>query len=367
VRNRSLDGLRGIAALIVVCHHILLTDSWIADRVRGESVGGGLKGRFVGLDARNIIEYSPLHFFYAGGEAVIVFFVLSGYVLGFAIQKSDLRMFLSNRVIRLWTPIAGAAIVSSVLLAAVPRREQTGQSTWLKHHVGQLHIDSVIRNIWCLDGTSPSLNSSLWSMRYEIIFSMAIIVLAGINFRKKYSNFLFGIVIIYFAMGTGIMFHLDLLTYLPMFFSGTALHWLPENSRFTGLRVLLGVVVIVSPWYFVGFGYPRGGFTGPILTLLGAIVIVDGCRIPNTRVSKFLNWKPISLAGRYSYSLYLIHAPVLETVWFAMGQPKSSLSWFLHLLVSTCAITISTILIYKIFESPSLKFIYKRNIIASRA
>jgi|688.fasta_scaffold679607_2 peptidoglycan/LPS O-acetylase OafA/YrhL len=32
-RRASLDGLRGVAALIVVTHHLLLTLPWFADRV----------------------------------------------------------------------------------------------------------------------------------------------------------------------------------------------------------------------------------------------------------------------------------------------------------------------------------------------
>jgi hypothetical protein len=74
-RLPSLDGLRGVAALIVVVHHTLLTvpSLSVAYFLDGPAAVRGSKAWW--------LSWTPLHLIWAGGEAVIVFFVLSGFVL----------------------------------------------------------------------------------------------------------------------------------------------------------------------------------------------------------------------------------------------------------------------------------------------
>ena len=70
----SLDGLRGIAALVVVVHHLLLTLPWFADRVGLGLLGP--KGQFI-FSWHNLFEYTPLHILYGGTEAVVIFLYLA--------------------------------------------------------------------------------------------------------------------------------------------------------------------------------------------------------------------------------------------------------------------------------------------------
>jgi peptidoglycan/LPS O-acetylase OafA/YrhL len=113
MRVKNLDGLRGLAALVVVMHHHLLTIPWFSERVSENSFSK--PGVFVGVNLHNLIEYSPLHVFYAGTEAVTIFFVLSGYVLVFAVKKSDIKNYLRFRLYRLYVPIFGAVCFSFLL------------------------------------------------------------------------------------------------------------------------------------------------------------------------------------------------------------------------------------------------------------
>src|ERR1039458_10316795 len=89
-RIRSLDGLRGLAALVVLVHHALLaSDSKLAILYSSPShaqmpVEGSLNW---------LVFYTPLHLFWAGPEFVAVFFVLSGLVLALpVIGKRKLRL-----------------------------------------------------------------------------------------------------------------------------------------------------------------------------------------------------------------------------------------------------------------------------------
>ena len=77
-RLSSLDGLRGVAALIVVVHHSML----VSPNLAAAYYGGEVEGL-----AANIVTYSPLHLLWGGKEAVVVFFVLSGLVLVLAMRS----------------------------------------------------------------------------------------------------------------------------------------------------------------------------------------------------------------------------------------------------------------------------------------
>ncbi len=80
-RWKGLDGLRGLAAIVVVLHHSLLTSPSLA-----LAYFGGPKAP-VGSPSW-LLTYTPLHLVWAGPEAVLVFFVLSGFVLTLPVLTS---------------------------------------------------------------------------------------------------------------------------------------------------------------------------------------------------------------------------------------------------------------------------------------
>lgn len=71
-RLRELDGLRGLAALIVLFYHISLTYPSLAAPYYAQPVEGPLAFA---------LTYTPLHLLRDGRMAVYIFFVLSGLVL----------------------------------------------------------------------------------------------------------------------------------------------------------------------------------------------------------------------------------------------------------------------------------------------
>ncbi len=214
--------------------------------------------------------------------------------------------------------------------------------------------------MWVVDG-SDWLDSSLWTMRYEIVFSMAVIVIAKIVFKQSFITFTLVVIAIIAIIWLGMIYSLDLLGWLPVFFAGSALHWLPEvRYKIPYLRLISGVVVLFIPWCFAGFGYTVSPIGNRILMTIGATIIVDVFRQPSNTVSKLLSRKLPSTLGKYSYSLYLIHAPVLTTVWFVMGSPLGHTAWLLHFVAALACIAIATAAVYQFGEKPSLRWIQSR-------
>ena len=342
----------------MVAHHLILTLPWFADRVELKNLGP--KGEFE-FSMHRLFEYSPLHILFGGTEAVVVFFVLSGYVLVFAIKKSNLGNYVLHRLIRLYTPIVTAVCVSSLLLLAQRRLPLQGASWWLNSHAITYSNNSLFRNLSVIDGTDW-MNSSLWSMRYEIVFSLAVLVILGLKPRKSLQIFMTALCLISTLILLGMHFNLDLVSWLPVFFAGSALHLIPDRySEKSSIKFLIGCFVMFIPWYFAGFGFGLNPGVSRVLMTFGAMFVVDSCRNESGYVSKILSMKLFQLAGKYSYSLYLIHVPILTSVWFVMGFTESNFGWLLRTFISIGFILIGTWVIFKSAEGPSLKWIKNKN------
>jgi peptidoglycan/LPS O-acetylase OafA/YrhL len=49
--------------------------------------------------------------------------------------------------------------------------------------------------------------------------------------------------------------------------------------------------------------------------LFSAALILAVASAPNGRLSRFLCWKPLAFVGTFAYSIYLMHAPLVQIVW----------------------------------------------------
>ncbi len=142
--STALDGLRAAAASYVVIHHVL--------DARGFTHGAGL-------------------LFVFGQEAVLIFFLLSGFVIQFNEAdrvEHDLRGYILRRATRIY-PLLIIAMLASTLVALVQARLGTSFS-W-SSLFGTLFAlqDDVVRKPGAI--VRPYLlNVPLWSLSYEIWF-----------------------------------------------------------------------------------------------------------------------------------------------------------------------------------------------------
>src|SRR5436305_607603 len=112
-RIPELDALRGIAAAVVLTFHWLaVMPAWNAD-TRHDG------GAYLLLNA---VKYTPLHVFAAGPEAVLLFFVLSGFVLALPFvegRAGGYLPFLVRRAFRIYPAAWLMAAVSALALLRV--------------------------------------------------------------------------------------------------------------------------------------------------------------------------------------------------------------------------------------------------------
>src|SRR5262249_34360593 len=136
-RVRSLDGLRGVAALVVVMSHSML----LIPSVDAASLGSHRR------DLAWWFTYTPLHATLASEEAVGVFFVLSGFVLPRAFDRAlfSWRAYYPSRLVRLYLPVIGALAFAALTVAFLPRSALGNASVWLQ---GQRPIPITLNSLF---------------------------------------------------------------------------------------------------------------------------------------------------------------------------------------------------------------------------
>jgi peptidoglycan/LPS O-acetylase OafA/YrhL len=340
VRLRSLDSLRGIAALIVVLYHCAVT-----------YYPRGLPGW---------IKHSPLAVLVAGNGSVLVFFALSGFVLFLALGDAgsfQYRPYIVKRFMRLYPPFAAAILASAALYELVkphpiPAFSGLNALAWNAPPTPRLIAGTLaLTDKPALQG----LDSVMWSLVHEIRISIIFPLIAWCVRRNWYLTALAALIVSVFSRYSA-FFHpsglpydpIQTLQYLFLFAGGAALALNAQRVRRRlgkappwpkALLWILALVLIVLPMT------PRLG------TIAGfaAILIVALCLDP--ALDAVLSHGLATWLGKISYSLYLVHLLVLLTlVQLFFGRVPLPLLLLFAVLLSLLFAELA----YRTIEKPSM-------------
>jgi peptidoglycan/LPS O-acetylase OafA/YrhL len=357
-RLRSLDGLRGIAAAIVVLHHAGLLNPGISDIYLLGAVPA--PGSFAAIVTR-----TPLQLLFSGQEAVLIFFVLSGLVV--AIPPIDRPSFswigyYPRRVVRLMLPVIGSVALAIVIVAFTLRDPTTAVSGWAAASTfAQLSWQALLADFDVLLGGS-AINNPLWSLRQELLFSLMLplYVVVAVVARNRWWIAAIGVAVVVLL---GELIGDPFWIYLPVFLLGTLAavhrdalatfaHRLPARRRnLAGAGLLvLGLVLLEMRW-IVAAVHP-GSTT---LAAAASTVVVFGAAL---LVLLALVWGPmirtlelgfVAWLGRISFSLYLVHVPILV----ATSSLLRGLPWYWAAIVGIPIAVGVAVLFDRFVERPS--------------
>jgi peptidoglycan/LPS O-acetylase OafA/YrhL len=361
-RYEELDSIRGIAAFMVLLSHIFFIFP---------NIGSTLNAKF-GLFST---------FFWNGHISVIMFFVLSGFVLSLPFYNSNKHYYtdyIIKRICRIYIPyivILFIAIIFKIMfhskIGNVPNLVNWG--TWDN---GNVNIDDILKHIFFLgEFNSDSFIMVIWSlvheMRISFIFPLIILILTRLNIKLSIfipvvlstsSVFL----IIHFPTKFNIPISTNYfitLHYTSMFIIGS----LVAKYRLKLLNIKNSVKILIFFAGIVFFYFP--GIPFKILSLVignvqytsyqiyidWMIAIGSSCLIITSLNSKiasnFLLFRPINFLGKISYSLYLVHPLVLlVSVYTLYGYFSVPLILIISLILSIVFSWLS----YKFIELPSI-------------
>lgn len=321
----ELEGLRGIAAIIVALYHYSIAFYAFAFFSNNTTMATIPNTWF-----EPIIHGNPLMALVSGSFAVSLFFVLSGFVLSVGFFQTGkehiIKKLAAKRYIRLMLPALASVILCYILiklgLAHAQEAAVTTNSGWLgvQWNFAPHLIEAIFNGTWGIFTTSQSAyNNVLWTMTIEFAGSFLVFGALLIFGRSKHRWVLYTslLAITINTWFLGFVFGMML---ADLYASGTL------QQKVRDLRIVLPLLAL---GIFFG-GYPFAGTEGTIYayltvpqwvgtvnfvslyTLIGAAIIVTVV-ITSTQVASVLAKKTVSRLGKYTFSLYLIHLPVLFT------------------------------------------------------
>jgi peptidoglycan/LPS O-acetylase OafA/YrhL len=316
-RYFELDSLRGLAALIVVLHHLLLT--WDIETEPSSAICR------VFLDLVN-----PL-----GPEAVILFFVLSGFVLSLPAvneKPQSYFTFVTRRIFRIYVPYLAALAIS--VMTSFCLYDHLTHSIWvLSCWSGPVTWRLVWQHVMFLGVYDTTrFDPPIWSLVYEMRISLFFPLLCAIVLRLR-MRWIFALAFILTAAPSvidkkygvvGTIPLSDTLHYTTMFVLGIYLarekgriaDWFKRLSRLAKISFgVAGVLVFAfaGPQFTplaISIIHLRLTLFTQWITALGAGGLIVICMNSGT-CKHILLWPPIRFLGQMSYSLYLMHFIVL--------------------------------------------------------
>lgn len=320
-RFYELDSLRGLAAAIVVFDHF----SYLLP---------------VGL--HEAIEHSPLKVLVNGHQAVVLFFVLSGFVLTLPYTRpSPLRYrdFLLKRLCRIYLPYLAALTLSLLADLCAPHlhgelSSMPGSNRWIDQTWSQpISFGAVLQHILFI-GHYPTaqFNAAFWSLVYEMRISLAFPFIAWAVLRWRFTQSIAAALLLWVT------------SVLLNHFGPFLLHADPDlvgdaaSTLFYAVFFVFGVLLAKNlaraDTWFVGLTGPQVaafavasilcfGYAAPLLpqrhlvsgttdicTSLGTLGFIV-LAVNFDPVQRFLTSRAIHHLGKVSYSLYLMHGTVL--------------------------------------------------------
>ncbi len=334
----ALDGLRGIAALVVVFHHVYQIARPFLEPEKNAWAVGTLWW---------LISSTPIKLLSAGSEAVLVFFVLSGLVVPLAASKGrgfSWSGFLTARFVRLCLPVWASLALAALSINLIPRDlSNVTDGSWLaRANATATHFDTMLGQA-TLTRNSYTANSVLWSLQWELVFSILLPVFLFMA-RALRRYWLPAILTCFGLTVVGKLVDVDALLYLPVFFMGTMIlvnldgirEWADRRRGRRGDRTLWWLTLvgsslaIVVSWMarpVIPAGTLLSDALGSLTSLGAAGLVLTAIVFPP--VIRGLSARAPQWLGRVSFSLYLVHLPILATLAFLLGDDQ----WWLVALI----------------------------------
>lgn len=358
MRYRELDSIRGLASLSVFFSHFV--GSLSIDEYRHPILF-------------RLIQNSPLHIFWDGHAAVILFFVLSGFVLAFPYttnisNRINISSFLIKRIFRIYPAyfisLALCLFLKEFLFLKGP---MISFSPWINTFwnwdINNIRYQELLKHLFMI---GPSLdynliNPVIWSliveMKISLIFPFIIYILQKRNHDSTY------VILIISSILLCNIFNIGFLHYLPFFIFGSFLtkynRTLYEHickSRVLKYLLLVSSIVLYTSVFSLSF-LNLNDKVADYLVSFGVVLIII-YSINSSRLKKILSKSILLPLGELSYSFYLLHLGILITFSSIMIglMNYNTFSVLLILFISMAVSLIVSLIMYNLIEKPFMRY-----------
>jgi len=308
MKFQSIQLLRGFAVLLVMVHHFM--------------------SPYYHFQHTNIVGDFFSNY---GSFGVDLFFVISGFIMSYILYttKRDFKIFLLNRVIRIvpnywfWTTVV---LVIGIKIDTL--------------FIASATLESVVMSLFFISHDHPSALLSYyptltvgWTLNLEMFFYFFISIILLFNMKTK----------------TNILTIAIILILLPFIYSWLGVNF--YNSVFGNARLAefsFGIFIAILWFYYNNFLHNKLHLF--LIICILSLIAVSLAFIPVHILYKFIILAPIVVfltlllenyiashknkfyfilwLGEISFSLYLVHAIVIRTLFYYFGQLDTSLEVF---------------------------------------
>jgi len=350
-RNNNLNIIRLVAALLVLYMHSFAVSV-------GDESG----------DIFGIITMGKEH---AGGIAVDVFFMISGFLIckSYANKKS-LWSYIKARFLRIWPLLFVVVMVLAFgvgpLVTTYTKHDYFAFSTHILYFLRNLVFISAYTGLpgVFMNHYYSSVDGSLWTLLYEVLCYIFVAISAPIWKRKRIAAPIFTLLamglyivetyIFHFSVGPVSQLFITNIGKLYMFFGMGMCYYLFKDRIVLSIKMfLVFLVALVLGTIFFDFSI--------VFSLFGTYIIFY-VAFQKRFVSKRYN-----KIGDLSYGIYLLSFPVQQLVVSWLGVPTEELfltmNPYLNMLLSVLIVVPLSLITWKFIEEPCLKL---KNIKKSR-
>lgn len=305
-----------------------------------------------------VLEHLAIPGFHYGYLGVDIFFVISGFLItsivsrGLARDKFSFKEFYLRRAKRL-LPASFVTILATIIAAKLflppmqiesLKQQIIGALTFSTNFVllsqaGYFDLESA---------TKPLLH--MWSLAVEEQFYFFVPALLAFTPAKHWRKIL---VVLAIASFVGCLY-LSLSNQSAAFYllptrawelligsiASMLVHSAAVKNVTSKLAIPAFAVLLASPFFNSGLSHP--GLDAVVVCFATAIVLLANHRLINSKV-----WSPIEKAGDISYSLYLVHWPIIAIANASIGTESMTVKATL-----LAASLVTAIALYNLVEKP---------------
>jgi peptidoglycan/LPS O-acetylase OafA/YrhL len=330
---QSLQAFRGFAALAVVAHHAVISTNAFVGLVPGQ-VEAVLGMGYLGVD---------------------FFFVLSGFIIMYTHMEDErsapaIRSYVFKRLVRIFTPYLPISIAMIALYDVLPGFSASGDRDF-----------SLASSILLVPAEYPPALSVAWTLVHEMQF-YAFFLLFYVSRRALIAGLFMWMCV---TLISNLMF--------------TPVGWARYPLSLLNVEFMFGVlaawmvrarVVRIPPGFLVFTGVTLASAMLAIMDVdvdslsvarlffaFGLSLVVFGFALREKKCS--LAWPSLLLlVGNASYSIYLVHSPLLSVSQRLAGG--LALGWLQALIFGVVVSVFVGWLYYRCIEQPALRFFRKQ-------
>lgn len=273
---------------------------------------------------------------WGGGAGVVVFFMVSGYIITHVLTQESSVQFLVRRIFRIYPLYITAVFIEQVLNCNF-----CGQIIWSNVIIQCLLIGDFFEVPYTLSGVE-------WTLRVEIMFYLFMALKKQIwpsFFREKWFFVLLFLVVFIFSTlppfpNALFLFKNYFLLYMPFIFLGIGFYLL-EKREISSL-LFLGFVIFVFYNYWKGIVLYQPNQMSAHFAFLGFVLFTVVWKFRHS----FENSEIAIFLSNLTYSVYLFHNWLFD-YFTKVGMSKSIA---LFALLSICY------LFHKMIEKPAINF-----------